>query len=65
MDLSNINKGPERWNAKNKGSRVNNKSKVTCYRCSKLGYYACDCRMKNKVVRQINVIATEDTTAEE
>jgi hypothetical protein len=52
MDLSNINKGLGWWNEKKQGSdRKHNKSLLTYYRCSKQGYFARDCRIKNKVVR--------------
>ena len=61
IDLSNINKGPRRWNEKKQGSnRKHNKSLVTYYRCGKQGHFARDCRLKNKVVRQLNVLTHDD-----
>ena len=60
IDLSNINKGPNRWNKnQSKGSKPD-KSKATCYRCGKQGHFAQDYRIKNKVVRQLNVLTTSD-----
>lgn len=65
MDLSNINKGPEqkRWNG-NKGNHQD-KSKMTCYGCGKPGHMARDCRSKNKVIRQVNVLVTHDDADDE
>ena len=59
MDLSNLNKGPDRWNKKSRGSKPD-KSSVTCYGCGKQGHFARDCRMKGKVVRQLNMLTTDD-----
>ena len=57
MDLSNLNKGPNE--RKNKGSYGKNKSSLTCYNCGKQGHFARDCRMKNKVIRQLNVLSSD------
>ena len=40
MDLSNINKGLEQWNQKNRGSKHNKSKTTTCYSCGKPGHFA-------------------------
>ena len=55
IDLSNLNKGPKQQNKK-LGSNRKDKSLLTCYRCSKTGYFTRDCCLKNKVVRQLNIL---------
>jgi hypothetical protein len=63
MHLDNLNKGKDDW--KNKDYKKGPETR-SCYNCGKLGYLSRDCRSKNKVTRQLNVLtsASEEETDE-
>jgi hypothetical protein len=60
MQLDNINKG----NGFNKDKKQYGK-KITCYGCGKEGHMARDCRSKNKVIRQLNMMTKDNDMDEE
>jgi hypothetical protein len=56
MHLDMIHQGkPKKEFGKKQGNR-DNKSKGNCYNCDKPGHFARDCKLKNKVVRYLNVL---------
>ncbi|EOA81820.1 uncharacterized protein SETTUDRAFT_165398 [Exserohilum turcica Et28A] len=65
MHLDNLNKGRGFGRAKPnegpKGQHNKDRKKITCYACGKEGYMARDCRSKNKVTRQLNVIRKDSS----
>jgi hypothetical protein len=60
MHVDNLEKG--RFNPKDSGK----KETRSCYNCGKAGHLSRDCRQKNKVTRQINMLTgpTDDTEEE-
>jgi hypothetical protein len=60
MQLDNINKGNGFRKEKKQFSKT-----ITCYNCQKEGHMARDCRSKNKVVRQLNMLTKGNDMDEE
>ena len=54
MQLDNINRGKSFGRGGQK--KPHNRGNITYYSYSKIGYIARDCKSKNKVVRQLNVL---------
>jgi hypothetical protein len=54
MHLGNINSKPS--NPKKTWKKNNRPETQSCYNCSKPGHLARNCRSKNKVIRQINML---------
>jgi hypothetical protein len=55
MHLDNLNKGKDDW--KNKDHKKGPETR-SCYNCGKPGHLSRDCRSKNKVTRQLNVLTS-------
>lgn len=69
MHLDNIQRGAQgktqRKNHAKNSKEPNAKETRSCYNCGKPGHLAKNCRQKNKVIREFNMITTDQEGAEE
>jgi hypothetical protein len=56
MYLNIIQQGKPKKEFSNKYSNYNKQKNNNCYNCSKPSYFARDCKIKNKVVRHLNIL---------
>jgi hypothetical protein len=65
MEIDNLVQGKHIPTTQDKRRNSTPKKEITCYACNKKGHMARDCRLKNKVTRQLNMLTNDEETAEE